>query len=610
MAYLTPGLHIRFVSEWHADLAPHNEVSYLFEGGVLSFVRTLNRRKGTAHPNIAYASETVDGVIIEAAMQYSESYVESCLSFANCIRTNDGGSHITGFRSALTRVINDWAKKNNLFKEEMTSLSGEDAREGLTSVISVKLHQPQFEGQTKGRLGNPEVKGAVEQLIGRKLNQFLEDHPQDAMMVLNKAMTSARAREAARKARDMVLRKNAMQGASLPGKLADCTEKDPRKSEIFIVEGNSAGGSAKQGRDRYFQAILPLRGKILNVEKARTEKMLAHKEIAALITATGSGMGEEYDASKLRYHRVIIMTDADVDGAHIRTLLLTFFYRNMEDLINEGHLYIAQPPLYKASKGRASQWLYSESALDDWMSGTLYSDMEIEISERDGSSFSAKAQEAARLLTLLQELHTSMRLLRSTGKSDEQILSGLIQLAISKDDESMETPDEPSRNIQQSLPLIEIDAQAKTSDEESDEETEGEEEETSSLREHPAFGKIRSLVERAKEKAILSDSALFTLKKSAGTLVEGLKWHELAARAEEFKETSGVTVQRYKGLGEMNPDQLWDTTMNPETRQLLRVTVEDAVSADDTFRTLMGEEVEPRRNFIRANALEVQNLDV
>ena len=377
MAYLNQGLNIQFISDYHESLWPHNQVAFKFEGGVQSFVRNLNKKRSSIHENIMYANEVIEDIVVETAIQYNESFIDNTLSFANCIRTADGGTHVTGFRSALTRVINDYGKKQGFFKEEIQSLSGEDVREGLMCVVSVKVKDPQFEGQTKGRLGNPEVKGAVEQIIGRRLSEFVEDNPEDAKKILNKSLTSARAREAAKKARDLIIRKNALDGGSLPGKLADCSEKDPSKSELYIVEGDSAGGSAKQGRDRNFQAILPLRGKILNVEKARPEKMLLHEEIVALITAIGTGLGEDFNHEKLRYHRIIIMTDADVDGAHIRTLLLTFFYRNMPELIGAGNLYIAQPPLYKVSRGRSGKWIYSDNDLNKWISEKIYNNFSI-----------------------------------------------------------------------------------------------------------------------------------------------------------------------------------------------------------------------------------------
>ena len=359
-----------------------------FTGGVQSYVRSLNRPRTPIHPNIASINGKLSPddvkakvdtpVVVDIAFQYNETFQENVLSFANCIVTPEGGTHLTGFRRSLTRAINNYGKKNGILKDDLKDVSGEDVREGLMAVISVKLGEPQFEGQTKAKLGNPEIESAVTSLMTQQLTEYLEDNPGDARSILEKASTAARAREAAKKARDLVIRKNAMEGGALPGKLADCSEKDPAKSELFLVEGDSAGGSAKQGRDRYFQAILPLRGKILNVEKARPDKMLGHAEIAALITATGTGIGiEDYDASKLRYHKIVIMTDADVDGAHIRTLLLTFFYRNMPQLIGDGNLFIAQPPLYKGNKGKSSQWLYSETEKDAWLAEKIYGKIKI-----------------------------------------------------------------------------------------------------------------------------------------------------------------------------------------------------------------------------------------
>ena len=446
MAYLNKELEIQFRSDWHADLWPNNEVTYYFEGGISSFVRSLNQTRVVLHQDPIYLERQVNGTLVEVALQYNESFSEFVYSFANCINTVDGGTHVTGFRSALTRVLNDYGRKQKLIKDNEANLSGEAARDGLTAVISVKMTDPQFEGQTKHKLGNPEVRNQVESVIADGLLIFLEDHPQDSRRIIEKSLTAQRARDAAKQARDLIIRKNAMDGGSLPGKLADCSDKNPENCELYLVEGDSAGGTAKMGRDRTFQAILPLRGKILNVEKAREDKMLAHQEIRALIVAMGAGLGEDFDVKKLRYHRIIIMTDADVDGAHIRTLLLTFFFRNMHALIDNGNLYIAQPPLYKIAKGKKEHWVYSDS-------------------ERD---------------------------------------------------------------------------------------------------------------------AILT----------------------------EMNGASGVSVQRYKGLGEMNANQLWDTTMDPEKRTLLQVEQGDAADADRIFSLLMGDVVEPRRDFIQANALEVKNLDV
>ena len=446
MAYLNKGLQITFKSEWHASRWPNNEVTYYFDGGISSFVRGLNQNRGVVHENPIYVEKDFEGTKVEVALQYNDSFSEFVYAFANCINTEDGGTHVTGFRSALTRVLNDYGRKQKLFKDTEPNLSGEDTREGVTAVISVKLKDPQFEGQTKNKLGNPEARTQVETVLGEALQIFLEDNPREGKAIIDKCMTSQRAREAARKARDLIIRKNAMDGGGLPGKLADCSEKNPELCEIYLVEGDSAGGSAKMGRNRRFQAILPLWGKILNVEKARADKIVAHDAIRSMITAIGAGLDEDFDLEKLRYHRVIIMCDADVDGSHIRTLLLTFFYRHMPELVDHGHLYIAQPPLYKISIGKKDQYVYTEGEREEVM--------------------------------------------------------------------------------------------------------------------------------------------------------------------EQLQTKRSVSLQRYKGLGEMNPDQLWHTTMNPESRTLLQVSVDDAVMADDTFTVLMGEEVEPRRNFIQTHALEVVNLDV
>ena len=447
MAYLNEGLHIVFTSELHADLIDGaKKVDYQFEGGIAQFVEDLTGGRARLHPEPIKVSKNVEGTLVEAALQYNESFTENVLSFANCINTVDGGTHLTGLRSALTRIMNDYGRKHNVIKENEASLAGEDTREGLAAVISVKLQDPQFEGQTKGKLGNPEIRAQVERALAEEVSIWLGENPKEARRIIEKSITSQRAREAARKARDLIIRKNAMDGGALPGKLADCSDKNPENCELYIVEGDSAGGTAKMGRDRNTQAILPLKGKILNVEKARADKMLAHEEIRHIIIAVGAGMDEDFDLDKLRYHRIIIMTDADVDGSHIRTLLLTFFFRHMPQLIENGHLYIAQPPLYKIGSGKSAVFAYSEG-------------------EREGIMLQLKAK----------------------------------------------------RN---------------------------------------------------------------------------------------------VNLQRYKGLGEMNADQLWDTTMNPDGRTLLQVSVGDAFEADRVFTLLMGDMVAPRREFIETNALNVKNLDV
>ncbi|RLC95195.1 MAG: DNA topoisomerase (ATP-hydrolyzing) subunit B [Chloroflexi bacterium] len=445
LAYLVPRMEVSL-----CDLRTDREVTFYFEGGIASLVHYLNRKKEVLHPKAIYMSKNVEGTAIEVALQYNDGYSELALTFANCVNTADGGSHLTGFRAALTRSLNDYihktkANSKNGNRNGDTSLSGEDVRSGLTAVISVKLDEPQFEGQVKAKLGNPEVKGQVESVVAEGLSEYLEQHPNEAKRIIDKCLTAARAREAARRARELIFRKTPLEAGTLPGKLAECAEKDPSRCELFLVEGDSAGGSAKQGRDRRFQAILPLKGKILNVEKASADKMLAHEEIRALITTLGVGIADQIDLSKLRYHRVIIMTDADVDGSHIRTLLLTFFFRNMVELIGGGHLFIAQPPLYRIQAGKESHWVYSE----------------------------------------------------------------------------------PEKEV----------------------------------------------------------------------LLESLRGKKLE-------------VQRYKGLGEMSPEQLWETTMNPETRIMLQVGIEDAARADEVFHMLMGEQVPPRKAFIQAHAKNVRNLDV
>ncbi len=642
MAYLNQGLAIRLHSEWHEEtLFPHNDITFRFDGGVKSFVRSLNRRRGASHDNVIYAAGSIEEVSVEVAFQYSQSFVEHCLSFANVIRTGDGGTHVTGFRSALTRVLNDYAKKNQLIsggKDAIAALSGEDVREGLVSVISVKVKDPQFEGQTKGRLGNPEVKGAVEQTVGRALVNFLEDHPEDAAAIINKATTAARAREAAKKARDLIIRKNAMDGGALPGKLADCTEKDPSRSEIYIVEGESAGGSAKQGRDRQFQAILPLKGKILNVEKARPERMFAHDEIAALITAIGAGLGEDFDAEKLRYHRVIIMTDADVDGAHIRTLLLTFFFRNMRDLIDGEFLYIAQPPLYKAAKGRSSSWLYSESELDEWLADKAFNG--IKIAANTDSSFSIQGKRLGPTITFLREFRDAFDIVKTLGVPEnvffdllnEDELQNLnfshedVQDVNGRDSDSEEPENDGFQPIlfnghEQDQPggfTKEVNSFSPGSNAIKDNATEETDtkpvtfhingyELTEDVYKHPALRRAKMLHSKVKR---FTDADSFNILKRYEILQEDLSWHDLPESVEQHADNTGINLQRYKGLGEMNPDQLWDTTMNPANRVMIKVNANDAMAADDIFRTLMGEEVAPRRDFIRANALEVKNLDV
>ena len=625
MAYLNPGLTIRFRSEFHQDLWPNNRITYMFTGGVQSFVRSLNRSRTPIHPNIAsingrlspddVKAKVETPVIVDIAFQYNETFQENVLSFANCIVTPEGGTHLTGFRRSLTRAINNYGKKNGILKDDLKDVSGEDVREGLMAVISVKLGEPQFEGQTKAKLGNPEIESAVTSLMTQQLTEYLEDNPNDAKSILEKAATAARAREAAKKARDLVIRKNAMEGGALPGKLADCSEKDPVKSELFLVEGDSAGGSAKQGRDRNFQAILPLRGKILNVEKARPDKMLGHAEIAALITATGTGIGiEDYDASKLRYHKIVIMTDADVDGAHIRTLLLTFFYRNMPQLIGDGNLFIAQPPLYKGNKGKSSQWLYSETEKDAWLAEKVYGKIKIvssnsankKIEKGDLGIFSSNIKDYVDSLKGLESL---------------EIPSGVIEKLISNPDYSnLEFSSHVETNLAPEKPQASFDdlLDGGDSDEINSTPTVNEDpievthnidgyELTKNIYEHPTVNRLRKIYEDIGD--FLKEEN-FDVFKGSDLISSKISWKEIPEILENNAENSGVSIQRYKGLGEMNADQLWETTMDPENRVLLQVTSDDATAADDLFRKLMGDDVEPRRRFIQTNALEAKNIDI
>lgn len=480
-AYLTKGVRIIIRDERRES--KRKNYQFCFEGGIKSYVYFLNQGKEVKNEKIFYTEKEAEGVNVEIALQYFEGYKEHIFTFANNIHTVEGGAHLTGFRASLTRVLNDYGRKNNYLKEKEDNLSGDDVREGLTAVVSVKLKNPQFEGQTKAKLGNAEVRGIVDNVLGEAFTEYLESNPKDAEMILGKCVLTAQARRAARAARETVIRKGVLDGLTLPGKLADCSSRDSSKSELYLVEGDSAGGSAKQGRDRRFQAILPLRGKILNVEKARIEKMLKNNEIRILITALGTGLGEQFDLSRLRYDRIIIMTDADVDGAHIRTLLLTLFYRYFEEIIQKGHLYVAQPPLYRIQKGSRVEYAYTD-------------------------------QDKAEILDNLSR------------EPKDKIAKGKI-----KDSEA------PSREI-------------------------------------------------------------------AGKLITGVE-----VEGEERRK-GNVRIQRYKGLGEMNPEQLWETTMNPENRVMWQIKLEDAEMADQAFETLMGVEVAPRKKFIQTHAKKVKNLDI
>ncbi len=602
LAFLNEGVEISIEDE-----RSEKKHSFNYQGGIISFVSHLNKNKVCLHADPIYLKGEKEGVIAEIALQYNDGYNENIFSFANSINTHEGGSHLSGFKSALTRTINSYLNKLN--NKDKTTLSGEDVREGLTAVLSVRLPRPQFEGQTKTKLGNSEVKGIVETLVNDRLSAHFEENPSVARKIAEKAVDAARAREAARKARDLTRRKGALDAWSLPGKLADCQERDPAMAEIYLVEGDSAGGSAKQGRDRRYQAILPLRGKILNVEKARFDKMLSSQEIRTIITALGTGIGEDdYDVSKLRYHKVIIMTDADVDGAHIRTLLLTFFYRQMRDVIERGHLCIAQPPLYKVKKGKTERYLGNDRELSHFLMTKAAEEVTVRVPEAKVAEIKGKA--LSRTLERLAEYKHLVELMARRGL-EEAVAEVLLEedvhdVSTFQDAEALE---KVRARVQQSGRAVE--------------ELEKDEEHNlfrfdyrTQLRSFPVvtiswdlissieYRSLRQLnremVELAKPPFLVSLNGTETAIESKRALLDHL--------LEEGKK--GLSIQRYKGLGEMNPGQLWETTMNPETRKLLKVNISDAVEADSIFTVLMGDQVEPRRKFIEDNALDVRNLDI
>ncbi|MEA5112985.1 MAG: DNA topoisomerase (ATP-hydrolyzing) subunit B [Geobacteraceae bacterium] len=600
LAFLNAGVKIAITDE-REDGKRHE---FHYEGGIVSFVEYLNRNRTPLHPKPIYISGDKSGVEMELALQYNDSYDEKVFSFANNINTHEGGTHLIGFRAALTRTMNSYAAANNLLKNVKVSISGEDLREGLTAVISVKIPQPQFEGQTKTKLGNSEVKGYVESLMNEKLAVFLEENPSIAKRILEKSIDAARAREAARRARELTRRKGALDVSNLPGKLADCQERDPALCELYLVEGDSAGGSAKQGRDRKFQAILPLKGKILNVEKARFDKMLSSQEIGTLITALGTGIGkDDFDVAKLRYHRIIVMTDADVDGSHILTLLLTFFFRQMPQIVERGHLYIAQPPLYKVKRGKKELYLRNEAALQNYLleEGTEDTTLFLE----DGS----KSYTGKQIIPLIKQLVEYRTLLDKVVRKgiNEDLVRVLLRLSVTGSIEDLEGLAPKMANIADvyegaeckvlddgriivRLDNLRIAVDSHTVDIISSHEY-------GLLNE--SFKKVRDIFGNGR--AVVSSEGKELFSTTIG--LDLLSFFMDSAK-------KGLSIQRYKGLGEMNPDQLWETTMEPTNRTLLQVKIEDAVEADNVFTVLMGDQVEPRRDFIEQNALNVSNLDI
>jgi len=579
--------------------------SFQYEGGIASFVEHLNRNKEVLHRPPVYFEATREGVGVEIAMQWNDSYNENVFSFANNINTHDGGTHLSGFKGALTRSLNTFAQANNLLKD-VGEIQGDDTREGLTAVVSVKVPNPQFEGQTKGKLGNSEVKGIVESLLNERFSAFLEERPAEAKRITQKVIDAARGREAARKARDLTRRKGALDGAGLPGKLAECQERDPAKCELYLVEGDSAGGSAKQGRDRKFQAVLPLRGKILNVEKARLDKTLASEEIRNIIVALGTGVGaEDFDVAKLRYHRIILMCDADVDGSHIRTLLLTFFYRQMKELIERGHLYIAQPPLFKAKIGKAERYLKDEHELNRYLLERAVEKRRVRL--QDGQEVDGK-----RLVHLLDRMVAYGKLLQMVEKRGTP--RTLVELLLKGRVKDAEAFTDKTRLQELIRPLRATGADVVL---EKDEEhgnfeivlqvgTNGSLREARVGEDFVSSPEYRALYGAYDEFRELAEPPLTVLDGGETPIPdrEALVAHLLG----EGKK--GLTVQRFKGLGEMNAEELWETTMNPATRTLLQVRLEDEEVAEVIFSTLMGDAVEPRRLFIEENALNVKNLDI
>jgi DNA gyrase subunit B len=655
LAFLNGGVTITIDDE--RDGKSHK---FLYEGGIISFVQYLNQNKAAVNDKPIFMQGEKDGINVEIALQWNDGYAETVYTFANNINTHEGGTHLSGFRAALTRTINYYVGKNNLAKDlKDANIGGDDIREGLTAVISVKIPRPQFEGQTKTKLGNTEVKGIVEAVVNDRLGAFLEENPAIARRVIAKAVDAARAREAARKARDLVRRKGALDSGSLPGKLADCQERDPAQCEIYIVEGESAGGSAKQGRDRKFQAILPIKGKILNVEKARFDKMLGSDEIKTMISALGCGIGkEDFDLAKLRYHRVIIMTDADVDGSHIRTLLLTFFYRQMRELIENGYVYIAQPPLFRAKRGRTEQFIRDERALETWLMKRAVESRVVVL--QDGTQLSG--EELEHRLEKLTSFRKFLQIVERRGPTRQVILTALDHGVRDK------TFFEGRERVEALAAAIASPALTATvqEDEEHQAFAVAIEDRSGGYPKHHridqdfvATGEFRTLASSyqdvrgirgpmlvkttsaAEQEEAVEDAGTATANETAigGAPLDeatklaaepkpidasagpkpALKGKEADVRVETLDELvefftaagkKGVAINRYKGLGEMNPDTLWDTTMNPETRTLAQVKAEDHMEADLMFTTLMGDQVEPRRKFIEDNALEAKNLDI
>jgi DNA gyrase subunit B len=630
LAFLNPGVRITIEDE--RDGKQHE---FRYDGGIVSFVTHLNKHKAVVNDKPIYMRGEKDGIIAEIALQWNDGYTETVYSFANNINTHEGGTHLSGFRAALTRTVNSYASKNGLAKDLNEGISGDDIREGLTTIVSVKIPRPQFEGQTKTKLGNTEVKGIVEAIINDRLGAFLEENPPVARKIVAKAVDAARAREAARKARDLVRRKGALDNSALPGKLADCQERDPAQSELYIVEGESAGGSAKQGRDRRFQAILPIKGKILNVERARFDRMIGSEEIRAIIAALGCGIGDEdFDVSKLRYHRIIIMTDADVDGSHIRTLLLTFFYRQLPDLIGRGHVYIAQPPLYRAKRGKAETYIKDDRELDAFLIRRAAEHRRL---QPGGNGAALAGGDLERVLHRAVAFRKQLAAVERRGCTE-----GVVMALLGRDAHDKGFFADQA-HVDAFVAAVTTDTRtaAVQRDEEHNRFVVHVEDRSGPYTKRMAVGAEfiasgdyrgllatwRDIKDLAWPAVVVSDAAATEEEPADGdaAAAEGAgaprasKGRAADARIADVHELvdffmaagkKGVAINRYKGLGEMNPDQLWATTMDPDARTLLEVRAEDHTEADQMFTTLMGDQVEPRRKFIEDNALDVRNLDI
>lgn len=626
LAFLNRGLEITLQDERTAD---HGEVTFCYEGGIASFVKFLNETKAPLFPEpifIKGSKELHDGPVeFEVAMQWNESYTESVFSYVNNIATRQGGTHLTGFSTALTRVLNTYIKNHNLLKNAKTSITGEDVREGMTAIISTRVPNPQFEGQTKQRLGNSDVGSCVQQIVGEEFTAFLEENPQIAKIIVDKAAVASQAREAARKARELTQRKSALDSARLPGKLTDCSEKDPSKCEIYIVEGDSAGGSAKGGRDRRYQAILPIRGKILNVEKARLQKVLQNTEVGAMIAAFGCGVGKDgFNLEKLRYHKIIIMTDADVDGSHIRTLLLTFFYRHMPALIENNFIYIAQPPLYRVTRKKVSKYIHSEREMDEYLLNLGMSDIHLRMASHNNvleksevmSLLEAILQVGALIASLERKGMPFREFIQARDEQDrfpkfQVYLGDELKLVYSK--EEFVKLKEADAQQQKERFILALDSDL----------TEAERA-VKIENFHPKALNYLQLFEDEQIESVRNALEEFSLKldqyiSAEGKILDIISEDGNATPLYTLKEIvdflrengrKGIEIQRYKGLGEMNADQLWETTMDPEVRTLIQVNINDALAADHMFTILMGEEVGPRRQFIESHALSVKNLDI